>query len=276
MSRAALPRSALPLNGARDQSPPPPRLRFRRRRPVRPRRDPRAAAGRAAGLRRRQRRLSLRHQAAGRDRGAGPRPARPARRALRSRADRHRLQHRLDDRPRRGAGGARPAGRRHGAGDQAGRGAVDDPDDRGARHRGDGAPALCRPAVGASSPPTAPSSATARPSWSTSPRRSCAARLLDGAVCAGALDGLFAQPGGERIDTIVLACTHFPLVEAELAAAAPRPVRFVDGKEGIARRTAWLTRDLRLAGASRRRASRCSPAGTPTSRPIAPGSRATG
>ena len=28
-----------------------------------------------------------------------------------------------------------------------------------------------------------------------------------------------------------------------LAAAAPRPLAFVDGKEGIARRTAWLTRD---------------------------------
>jgi glutamate racemase len=63
-------------------------------------------------------------------------------------------------------------------------------------------------------------------------------------ACARALEGLFSQPGGERIDTIVLACTHFPLVEAELAAAAARPVRFVDGKEGIARRTAWLTRDL--------------------------------
>ena len=57
------------------------------------------------------------------------------------------------------------------------------------------------------------------------------------------LDGLLGQPGGERIDTVVLACTHFPLVEEELAAAAPRPLRFVDGKEGIARRTAWLTRD---------------------------------
>lgn len=57
------------------------------------------------------------------------------------------------------------------------------------------------------------------------------------------LAGLLEQPGGERIDTIVLACTHFPLVEAELAAAAPRPLRFVDGKEGIARRVAWLTRD---------------------------------
>jgi glutamate racemase len=57
------------------------------------------------------------------------------------------------------------------------------------------------------------------------------------------LDGLLAQPDGDRLDTIVLACTHFPLVEAELAAAAPRPIGFVDGKEGIARRTAWLLRD---------------------------------
>lgn len=64
------------------------------------------------------------------------------------------------------------------------------------------------------------------------------------AAYARILDGLFAQPGGDRIDTIVLACTHFPLVEEELAAAAPRAIAFVDGKEGIARRTAWLTRDV--------------------------------
>jgi len=65
------------------------------------------------------------------------------------------------------------------------------------------------------------------------------------AAYARILDGLLAQPDGDRIDTIVLACTHFPLVEEELAAAAPRPIAFVDGKEGIARRTAWLTRDVR-------------------------------
>lgn len=57
------------------------------------------------------------------------------------------------------------------------------------------------------------------------------------------LDGLFSQSGGEVIDTVVLACTHFPLVEEDLAAASPRPVAFLDGKEGIARRTAWLLRD---------------------------------
>ena len=70
------------------------------------------------------------------------------------------------------------------------------------------------------------------------------AKLRGEAVPAGAyervLDGLLGQPGGDRIDTIVLACTHFPLVEEELAAAAPRPIAFVDGKEGIARRTAAL------------------------------------
>ncbi len=58
---------------------------------------------------------------------------------------------------------------------------------------------------------------------------------------AAILDGLFGQPGGDAIDTIVNACTHFPLVTEELAAAAPRAVRFVDGGPGIARRIAHLT-----------------------------------
>ena len=65
----------------------------------------------------------------------------------------------------------------------------------------------------------------------------------DPAAFTRILGDLLAKPGGEAIDTIVLACTHFPLVEQELAAAAPRPLSFVDGKEGIARRTAWLLRD---------------------------------
>ena len=55
------------------------------------------------------------------------------------------------------------------------------------------------------------------------------------------LAGLLGQPGGDRIDTIVLACTHFPLVAHRLAAVAPRALRFVDGAEGIARRVAHLT-----------------------------------
>ncbi|UZW56296.1 glutamate racemase [Sphingobium sp. JS3065] len=64
---------------------------------------------------------------------------------------------------------------------------------------------------------------------------------LDPAIARDALSGLFDQPGGDRMDMVVLACTHFPLVEAELAAASPRPLRFVHGGEGIARRIAYLT-----------------------------------
>jgi glutamate racemase len=63
---------------------------------------------------------------------------------------------------------------------------------------------------------------------------------VDPAVFARAAAGLRTQPGGEAIDTVVLACTHFPLVEEELARAFGPGVRFVDGAEGIARRIAHL------------------------------------
>ena len=64
---------------------------------------------------------------------------------------------------------------------------------------------------------------------------------VDPAVYAAALAGLRDQPGGERMDIIVLACTHFPLVAAELGAAAGPGVGFVHGGDGIARRIAHLT-----------------------------------
>lgn len=64
---------------------------------------------------------------------------------------------------------------------------------------------------------------------------------VDPAIYAEAVAGLTKQADGERIDTVVLACTHFPLVEPELAAAFARPVQFVDGAAGIARRMAFLT-----------------------------------
>ena len=64
---------------------------------------------------------------------------------------------------------------------------------------------------------------------------------VDPAVFTRAAAGLRSQPGGEAIDTVVLACTHFPLVEAELGAAFGPDVRFVHGAEGIGRRIAHLT-----------------------------------
>ncbi|HZV58016.1 MAG TPA: glutamate racemase [Sphingobium sp.] len=59
-------------------------------------------------------------------------------------------------------------------------------------------------------------------------------------VPAAALAGLLDQPEGERMDMVVLACTHFPLLEAELRAASPRALTFLDGGAGIARRIAYL------------------------------------
>ena len=44
---------------------------------------------------------------------------------------------------------------------------------------------------------------------------------------------LFAEPG---LDIAVLACTHFPLLRDELAAAAPRDIQWIDSGEAIARR----------------------------------------
>ena len=63
----------------------------------------------------------------------------------------------------------------------------------------------------------------------------------DADLVAHELRGLLDQPGGDRIDVIVNACTHFPLLAAELRAAAPPGMHFVDGGAGIARRIAVLT-----------------------------------
>ncbi len=66
---------------------------------------------------------------------------------------------------------------------------------------------------------------------------------LDPAAFEQVLAGLFEQPHGDEIDTIVLSSTHFPLVEDELRAAAGRDMHFVHGGPGIARRIAYLTRE---------------------------------
>ena len=64
---------------------------------------------------------------------------------------------------------------------------------------------------------------------------------VDPAIYARAASGLREMPGGDSIDTVVLACTHFPLLADELGHAFGDMVRFVDGADGIARRVAHLT-----------------------------------
>ncbi len=70
---------------------------------------------------------------------------------------------------------------------------------------------------------------------------------VDPAIYARAAAGLRSQPGGDAIDVVVLACTHFPLVAPELAQAFGPGVVFIDGAAGIARRIAVLTRGQAFA-----------------------------
>ncbi|UYV14555.1 glutamate racemase [Porphyrobacter sp. ULC335] len=63
---------------------------------------------------------------------------------------------------------------------------------------------------------------------------------VDPALIADVHARLTAMVDGAPIDTLVLACTHFPLLADELAAAFGPQVRQIDGAQGIARRIAHL------------------------------------
>jgi glutamate racemase len=65
-------------------------------------------------------------------------------------------------------------------------------------------------------------------------------RAVSAAAIESAIDRLRSQPNGDRMDTVVLACTHFPLVRQELAKGFGDGVELVDGARGIARRIVSL------------------------------------
>lgn len=60
---------------------------------------------------------------------------------------------------------------------------------------------------------------------------------LDTAALDASLAPLWAAP---ELDTVVLGCTHFPLLRDVLAERAPRPVHWVDSGTAIARRVAQV------------------------------------
>jgi len=59
---------------------------------------------------------------------------------------------------------------------------------------------------------------------------------VDNSAIAGELAPCFIEKNGARTDTIVLACTHYPLLLARLQALSPWPVNFIDPAPAIARR----------------------------------------
>ena len=56
-------------------------------------------------------------------------------------------------------------------------------------------------------------------------------------------EDLRKRAGGESIDTLVLACTHFPLLREEFAQVFGQDVALIDGAHGIARRIKHLIGD---------------------------------
>jgi len=60
---------------------------------------------------------------------------------------------------------------------------------------------------------------------------------IDPHVIKAEVQPMFMAEGGDKIDVVVLACTHFPLLIDELKSAAPKNVTWVDSGAAIAKRT---------------------------------------
>jgi glutamate racemase len=65
-------------------------------------------------------------------------------------------------------------------------------------------------------------------------------QAVDDAAIRGEIAPCFVTDGAERTDTVVLACTHFPLLLDWYERLAPWPVRWIDPAPAIARRVVEL------------------------------------
>jgi glutamate racemase len=72
--------------------------------------------------------------------------------------------------------------------------------------------------------------------------------VADAAIKAE-ISSCFVEAKGQRTDTVVLACTHYPLLTTRFKANAPWPVDWLDPAPAIARRVADLLRDRASGGA---------------------------
>jgi len=55
------------------------------------------------------------------------------------------------------------------------------------------------------------------------------------------------HPKAQQMDTIVLACTHFPLLKEELKPLFPESMHWLDSGEAIAKRVVWLMNEHQLS-----------------------------
>lgn len=75
-----------------------------------------------------------------------------------------------------------------------------------------------------------------------------AGRGVDMHALGSEISPLFDGPRGSKIDEVVLACTHFPLLIDELSQIAPKSVRWMDSGAAIARRVESLLKGAKQAG----------------------------
>lgn len=73
---------------------------------------------------------------------------------------------------------------------------------------------------------------------------------VDGEAVRREIAPAFVETPAGRTDTVVLACTHYPLIAAEIAAAAPWPVTLIDPSAAIARRMLHFIGEGRLDAAA--------------------------
>lgn len=67
-----------------------------------------------------------------------------------------------------------------------------------------------------------------------------AGEAVDDGAIAAEIAPCFVDEGGRATDTVVLACTHYPLIADRLARLAPWPVSWIDPAPAIARRVVSL------------------------------------
>jgi glutamate racemase len=118
-----------------------------------------------------------------------------------------------------------------------------EPHHRGARHAGDGQPGIY----------PGPHRHLRLPLHRDAARRAASGRACRsqahgnraGPGCRAPRDrARVSPPGRRRTDTVVLGCTHYPLLLPDLEAASPWPVSFIDPAPAIARRVAGIVATL--------------------------------
>jgi glutamate racemase len=90
---------------------------------------------------------------------------------------------------------------------------------------------------------------------------------VEDAVIADEIAGCFVDENGRRTDTVVLACTHYPLLQHRFRQTQPWPVNYLDPAPAIARRVGQLLGPIQ-AGVAASAARMVTTLGQPPSREL--------